>query len=385
MLAALVAGTALAPSATAGDPQVTNVRARQISGTGQVEVLYDLSGAPASGATVSVAFSATGDAPYDITPAASALSGDIGPGIGDGSDRRVVWDAAGALPPDTHGTSFRAAVTAVDPSGGGDTITIVLPGGVEMDLVWVPAGTFMMGSPPDERGRRDREDLHQVTLTQGYYLGKYEVTQAQWEALMASNPSDPNDPASCTSYDLGVGPDFPVFCVSWDDICGRNTASGCLLDSFVGRLNAYLGDTRFRMPTEAEWERAARADTQAEFSFPVPPDWDTGCGSFSEAAPYMWWCGDNMPSGAKPVGSKLPNGFGLHDMHGNLWECVADRWQEHLGFDPQTDPTGPTTGLFRVLRGGYWNSHAGYCRSASRDSFPSIPDNNFGFRLARSP
>jgi len=125
---------------------------------------------------------------------------------------------------------------------------IVLPGGVEMELVWVPAGTFDRGSPVGERGRVDREDLHQVTLTEGYFLGTYEMTQAQWEAVMGSNPSDPDDPASCTTSPYGVGPDYPVYCVSWNDIFGGPAGSDCLADSFVGRVNSHLGPSRDAVP-----------------------------------------------------------------------------------------------------------------------------------------
>lgn len=253
-------------------------------------------------------------------------------------------------------------------------LTIDLPGGVTMELLYVQPGTFLMGSPVDERGRWDWEDLHRVTLTQGYYLGRYEVTQAQWEAVMGTNPA----------HSFGVGPDYPVYCVSWNDICGGPTGSGCLPESFVGRVNAHLGDTRFRMPTEAEWERAARAGTQTRFSHGDVLDCDDYCGACLTHDQYMWWCGNNVQS--EPVGSKLPNGFGLYDMHGNVWEWVADWYEQHLGYDPQTDPTGPTTGSARVYRGGFWNYYALYCRSAIRYSHhPGSSNVTRGFRLARSP
>lgn len=258
-----------------------------------------------------------------------------------------------------------------------EEITITLPGGVPMDLVHIPAGTFEMGSPTDERGRSDKEDLHQVTLTQGYYFGKYEVTQAQWQAVMGTNPA----------HDYGVGDNYPVNHVSWDDICGGSTGSDCLGESFIGRLNTYLGTNAFRMPTEAEWERAARAGTQTAFSFDTStnPDWDTVCGAFPEAEDYMWWCGNNDPYGTKPVGSKLPNPYGLYDMHGNVYEWVGDWHETHLGTDPDQNPTGPASGSYRVARGGYWSHYARGCRSAGRShKTPSYRSFVYGFRLARS-
>ena len=141
------------------------------------------------------------------------------------------------------------------------------------------------------------------------------------------------------------------------------------------------------MPTEAEWERAARGETQTEFSFAAPPDWDTVCGPFPEAEPYLWWCWNNDdPSyGSKPVGSKQANPYGLHDMHGNLREWVQDWFEPFSGFDPVVDPTGPTTGDDRVTRGGHWVQYAHYCRSAARSSkYPGDRSLGIGFRLARS-
>jgi formylglycine-generating enzyme required for sulfatase activity len=258
-------------------------------------------------------------------------------------------------------------------------ITITLPGGVTMELVYIEPGTFMMGSPTGEWGWGPNEDLHQVTLTHGYYLGKYEVTQEQWEAVMGTNPA----------HGYGVGDDYPVYYISWNDVCGGTTGSDCAADSFIGRLNAQQGATTFRMPTEAEWERAARAGTQTEFSFDTSnnSNWDTRCGNFPEADAYMWWCGNNDPNGTKEVGSKQSNPYGLFDMHGNLFEWVADWYTSSLGTSAQTDPTGPTSGSARVLRGGLWYGYSQYCRSADRSyGSPSSRGDygGIGVRLARS-
>lgn len=263
-------------------------------------------------------------------------------------------------------------------------VTITLPGDVPMKFGYVPPGTFWMGSPEDERGHQDDEDLHQVMLTEGIFVGVTEVTQGQWEALTGNNPSDPDDPTSCTGSDLGVGPGYPVTCVSWDDIAGAGGFVELLNDHLT--TTAQTGAGMFRLPTEAEWERAARGGTETEFSFATPPGWDLGCGSLPEAAPFMWWCwNSNDPSyGSKPVGSKLANPYGLRDMHGNVNEFVQDWFQEHLGSDTVVDPTGPETGLYRVFRSGSWNDGAASCRSASRSGlFSFLADDRTGFRLVR--
>jgi formylglycine-generating enzyme required for sulfatase activity len=262
-------------------------------------------------------------------------------------------------------------------------ITVTLPGNVPLVLVRIPAGTFMMGSPASERGRlADEGPEHQVTLTQDYYMGKYEVTQRQWVAIMGSNPS----------HFTSCGLDCPVELVSWNDICGGATGSSCTSTSFIGRLNAHLqatgqpGAGKFRLPTEAEWERAVRAGTTGPFSFDISasPNWNIECGSFPQAEPYLWWCGNNSPFGTKPVGQKAPNPYGLYDVHGNVAEWVAD-WHGTFPPGPVTDPTGPSSSSYRVARGGTYEAFARYCRSAMRSAIsPHHRYPNIGFRLARS-
>jgi len=264
----------------------------------------------------------------------------------------------------------------VVPPPGNCPISIDLPNGAAMDLVYIPAGVFFMGSSEDERGRSSNEDLHEVSLTQGYFMGATEVTQGQWQAVTGSPMS-----YSC-GITFGIGADYPVYCVSWDDIAGPG--------GFFELLNAHLTSTgqpgagMFRLPTEAEWERGARGGTQTEFSFAASPDWDLECGPFQEADLHMWWCGnDNTQS--EPVGSKLSNPYDVHDMHGSLWEWVQDWYVFHIGYDPVIDPTGPASGTYRVVRGGFWAENAEDCRSASRHfNNPSGSSAAYGFRVVRS-
>lgn len=249
-------------------------------------------------------------------------------------------------------------------------LTVNLPGGVQMVFVEVPAGVFMMGSPEGERGNVfDNETQHQVTLTQGYYLGKTEVTQQQWQAVMGTPM-----PMSCGN--IAVGDEFPVYCVNWNTIAGPG--------GFMEKLNEHLGTEVFRLPTEAEWERAARAGTSTRYSHGDVLECSDECEPCAAHDDFMWWCGNVSPFGPKPVGQKLANPFGLHDMHGNLWEIVNDRYGEFTS-QPATDPTGPGGAGDVVFRGG--GREAYFNRSASRLS--GAPDaraqnNEIGFRVAAS-
>ena len=265
-------------------------------------------------------------------------------------------------------------VVAPTPRPDLDEVTVTLPGDVPLTLVKVPAGTFQMGSPATERSRASSETLHAVTLTQDYYVAKVLVTQEQWQAVTGT-------PMGTSCGEFGIGATYPVYCVSWDDIRGAG--------GFLDKLNAYLTSTeqegagKFRLPTEAEWERAARGGTQTRFSFGDALEGSDGSGLNTEAQPYVWWA-YNSDSTSRPVGTKLANPYGLFDMHGNLREWVED-WYGSYPAGAVTDPTGPSTGSNRVQRGGGWFFDLGYTRSASRTSYPSSQSSFFiGFRLARS-
>jgi formylglycine-generating enzyme required for sulfatase activity len=260
------------------------------------------------------------------------------------------------------------AADAKGPSA--DEITIMLPGGVPMVLVKIPAGSFQMGSPDTERGRWGGEDpVHMVTFSQPFYMGKSEVTQAQWEAVMGSNP--------VANFPFGVGPNYPVFFISWNDIAGPG--------GFLEKLNQYLGTTEYRLPSEAEWEYGTRGGTATRFSFGDNLSCDDMCSACTLAEQYMWWCADSLVS-AQPVKSKAPNPFGLYDVHGNLSELVQDAdHPDYVG--APTDGSAWVSGgdpSRRVFRGGSFGDLAQYCRSAFRGScYSNIPYSDLGFRLAR--
>jgi formylglycine-generating enzyme required for sulfatase activity len=259
-----------------------------------------------------------------------------------------------------------AVLASADIPAAPQEVTFTLPGGVPLVMVRIPAGTFLMGSPEGERGRQANEGpQREVTLTSDYYIGKYEVTQAQWRAVMGSNPSTFE---SC-------GGDCPVEEVNWLEI---HEAGG-----FIAKLNQLLGTTKFRLPTEAEWERAARGGTGTRFSFGDALGGEDGCGGNTEADAYVWWCG-NSAGGTHPVGAKLPNPFGLYDVHGNVDEWVEDHYARYPSM-PETDPTGPATAQYRVVRGGRWSVDLRLARSASRLRRPAPhPYALTGFRLCRS-
>ena len=232
----------------------------------------------------------------------------------------------------------------------GDTKTFTLPGGVKMEMVYVAPGSFTMGSPESEEDRFDNETQHRVTLTKGYWLGKYEVTQRQWGSVMGNNPSS------------SKGPDRPVENVSWED-CQR----------FIAKVDAearrqFGGGAR--LPTEAEWEYACRAGTTGPYG---------GNGNLDD----MGWYGGNSGDTTHPVGQKLANAWGFHDMHGNVWEWCQDWYGAYQG--NENDPRGSASGVLRVLRGGGWCDDARDCRSAGRDGCnPGYRDDDGGFRLCCS-
>jgi len=240
---------------------------------------------------------------------------------------------------------------------------------VAMEMLWVPAGTFTMGSPTTEAGREaDREDEHNVTLTNGFYLGKYEVTQAQYEAVMTGNPNS----LSPTPSEWPGNPNRPVEKVSWDDA-----------QVFLTRLNAQQSANlpagwSYVLPTESQWEYACRAGTTTAYSW--------GATIASSNANYNWDGAYNTGNDFKQtrdVGQYAANPWGFFDMHGNVWEWTADWYQAaYPTGNPVIDPTGPASGSYRVERGGSWGTGGTYLRSAERGSGPpGHRGNALGFRV----
>ena len=256
----------------------------------------------------------------------------------------------------TTQTSFTITVTRPIPVHPPATladkeISVDLASGVKLEMVLVPTGEFLMGTP----GNSGDEQQHRVRISNPFYLGKYLVTQEQWEAVMGSNPSH------------FKGPQNPVEDVSWDDC-----------QQFLDKLNAKprSGRGKFQLPTEAQWEYACRAGSKTRYCF---GDEESGLGE------YAWY---NANSGNKthPVGEKKPNAWGLYDMHGNVWEWCQD-WYDggYYAKSPMDDPAGPATGSDRVIRGGSWDGGARFCRSAYRYFDESGGRGGLGFRASLVP
>ena len=236
------------------------------------------------------------------------------------------------------------------PVTNSDNISIPVKDGISIDMVRVEAGTFTMGATAEMKNPDDNEKpTHRVTLTNDYYIGKYEVTQALWQAVMGNNPSG------------FKGDNLPVENVSWKDC-----------QDFMSKLNRITGKT-FRLPTEAEWEYAARGGKKSRgYQY-------SGSNNLSDVAWYL----DNSGKKTHAVGTKQPNELGIYDMSGNVWEWCQDRY-DHYSSSSLTNPTGANSGSFRVFRGGCWYV-IGFCRSSYRNIYmPDDRGNHLGLRLVLS-
>ena len=262
----------------------------------------------------------------------------------------------------------------------------------------IDPGTFTMGAPSSEPGYEcgtscDDETQHQVTISQGFDLEATDVTQGEWQSLMGNNPS----------YFSSCGSACPVEQVSWwdavayanalsakEDVQPCYTLSGCAGKPGDGQYScssatfAGLSCTGYRLPTEAEWEYAARAGTTTGTYNGTTDSSHLNCEEPNSVLdPIAWFCGNDGKT-AKPVGQKQPNAWGLYDMLGNVWQWVWDRYADYPS-GPVTDPMGPSTGPGRVDRGGSWFVNASYARAADRAGVnPAYRNKDLGFRLARS-
>ncbi|MGA1393845.1 MAG: SUMF1/EgtB/PvdO family nonheme iron enzyme, partial [Phycisphaerales bacterium] len=306
------------------------------------------------------------DANPNVNPDAEEICGN---GVDDDSDGLVACEdpdcfGCGGCSPQDWATvlEFEPDPTVLtDPEARAAIIATGLPWRVrdnrtQIEMLLVPAGTFVMGCSPSLQSgcAGDENPIHQVILTRPFYLGRYEVTQAEWTALMGTNPSSFQGQAD--------SPQRPVENISWNRMTQFKAASG------------------LRLPTEAEWEYACRAGTQTAYH-----------NSSSDAAllnEVAWFSGNNSPGGTKAVGQKLANAWGFHDMHGNVYEWCEDWYSEtYYATSPTVDPTGPASGTQKVMRSGFFNAPAAFCRASTRTKLLAGGGASFynGFRAARTP
>jgi len=228
-------------------------------------------------------------------------------------------------------------------------LTMDIGGGVTLEFVLIRPGSLMMGMP---NGNSNERPVHEVKLTQPFYLGKYEVTQSQWLAVMPANPSN------------FEGPKLPVEQVSWEQC-----------QTFLAKLGERQSRWKFSLPTEAQWEYACRAGNR-------------GTHIFGESDEQLWphaWHQQNSRETTHPVGSKKPNAWGLYDMHGNVKEWCLDGYAEYSE-GAVKDPQGPTSSPYRIFRGGGWNDYSANCRATIRDFlYPVGYDDDLGLRVLAVP
>ena len=241
-----------------------------------------------------------------------------------------------------------ASVTNALPAPADQTFTV---NGVSFTMIGVGGGTFMMGATSEQGSDAsdDEKPAHRVTVS-SFHIGKYEVTQALWRAVMGNNPS------------RFKGDNLPVEWVNWDDC-----------QEFIRKLNSLTGK-KFRLPTEAEWEYAARGGNKSRgYKY-------SGSNTIGDVA----WYDDNSGSKTHPVGTKAPNELGLYDMSGNVYEWCQDWYgKDYYSSSPSSNPTGPSSGSYRVDRGGGWSNDAGSCRVSNRSrSFAVNRISHLGLRLA---
>jgi formylglycine-generating enzyme required for sulfatase activity len=261
-------------------------------------------------------------------------------------------------------------------------IAVALGGGVKLEMVLIPAGKFTMGSPAKEEDRsNDEGPQHEVEITRPFYLGIYPVTQGQWKQVMGNNPSwfSANGKGKGEVVGLDTS-DFPVETVSWNDaVAFCKKVSELPEEKRAGRV--------YRLPTEAEWEYSCRGGAKSYQVFSFGNSLSSTQANFNGNFPYGGAAKGPYLGRTCKVGSYKPNGFGLFDMHGNIWQWCADWYDaKYYSNSPRQDPRGPAEGSLRVVRGGCWGSGGRSCRSAYRvRGVPGGRSGDLGVRLALVP
>jgi len=275
------------------------------------------------------------------------------------SDPTVAEVVEGLITALKQGTAT-ITVTTVDGNFSA-TCSVEVGENIEIEMILVEGGTFTMGCSDDECYERELP-THQVTVS-SFQISKNLVTQKQWETIMGRTIAEQAELAGYPDGLYGVGDDYPVYYVSWDDA-----------QKFIQKLNAATGK-QYRLATEAEWEYAARGGNKSQgYKY-------SGSNDINEGA----WYDENSELTTHPVGTKAPNELGIYDMSGNLWEWCHDRYGEYTD-EAQTNPQGPAGGFNRVLRGGSWYSTAADCRVSDRGDFtPSYRIFDYGVRLVLVP
>ena len=414
---------ALAMSAASCAVVVTNISCTQrYPWNGKVDIDYEVF---ADDPAADVWVYATGfDKDANVSMGVRAVTGDGANAPVKPGKRRMTWDVTADYP-GFNSTAFTIKMTAL--TGGAPYMVVDLSGGVnaqsypvsylssvpaggwtdeykttKLVLRLIPPGTFMMGSPSDELGRKGGETLHKVTLTKPFYIGVFEITQKQWELVMGANPSQYKGDAR------------PVETVSYNDIRGNvngaawPTHNQVDANSFMGRLRSKV-NMLFDLPTDAQWEYACRAGTSTALNSGKNLTSLNVCENLAEVGRYYHNRKDGKggyTDSHTKVGSYMGNAWGLYDMHGNVGEFCRD-WYSNLDSVNTIDPTGPVSGSIRVLRGNIVLTEEYYggsgaprgaalvCRSASRNSTrlggswldvtPSRRDNTYGFRVVCLP
>ncbi len=311
-------------------------------------------------ADVSVLVSTDGGVTYSAP--LQHVSGDVGKNVQPGN-KRIVWDVLSEYDK-LVGDRVMFKLTA---GGGKRSFTVK---GVTFNMIQVQGGTFTMGATSEQGSDAydSEKPAHQVTLSD-YYIGETEVTQALWEAVMGTTIQQQRNKANSSWGLYGVGSNYPMYYISWNEC-----------RDFVQKLSQLTGAT-FRMPTEAEWEYAARGGNKSRgYKY-------SGSNNINDVA---WYDGNNGSSGSanygtKPVATKKANELGLYDMSGNVYEWCSDRYGSYSSL-AQTNPTGASSGSYRVQRGGNWYYYARHCRVSFRNyDTPGIRDYIIGLRLVLVP